>query len=270
MGCGEVTPREPFQQRLAELNPVAAAAVARAAVGSDAAARLVDPGEDGGLQARRPRAPPGAGFWGHALSVAVAHRVMCWAGCQLANQGRRPTLAALPEPGSVCPSRMPPPCVPAGAAGRAPRLSARQAERRPDGDAEVSRRPDGDLELPGGGAGFVVPPCDSCGGVLKPNVVFFGDAIPQERAARCAPARAPPCGTAAHAAAHAAADVDSGSLKCQRSGFGSGAAEPGPCGRGAAGRAGRLAARSCCGELPGPACCGRSAEARSCCVICSA
>lgn len=50
--CGEVTPREPFQHRLAALNPEAAAAVARASVGSDAAARLVDPGEDGGLQAR--------------------------------------------------------------------------------------------------------------------------------------------------------------------------------------------------------------------------
>ncbi len=52
MGCGEVTPREPFQQRLAELNPEAAAAVARVVVGSDAAARLVDPGEDGGLQVK--------------------------------------------------------------------------------------------------------------------------------------------------------------------------------------------------------------------------
>ena len=50
MRCGDVTPREPFQARLAELNPEAAAAVARAAVSSDAAARLVDPGEDGGLQ----------------------------------------------------------------------------------------------------------------------------------------------------------------------------------------------------------------------------
>ena len=61
-----------------------------------------------------------------------------------------------------------------------------QAERNPDGDAEVSRRPDGDLELPGGGEGFVVPPCERCGGVLKPNVVFFGDAIPPARAKQCA------------------------------------------------------------------------------------
>ncbi|KAK9837419.1 hypothetical protein WJX81_001137 [Elliptochloris bilobata] len=106
MGCGEVTPREPFQTRLADLNPEAAAAVALAAVSSDDAGRLVDPGEDGGLQ----------------------------------------------------------------------------AARNPDGDVEVSRQPDGDLELPGGGEGFVVPPCERCGGVLKPNVVFFGDAIPPARA----------------------------------------------------------------------------------------
>lgn len=60
-------------------------------------------------------------------------------------------------------------------------------EVNPDGDVEVSRRPDGDQELPGGGAGFLVPPCERCGGVLKPNVVFFGDAIPPARAKLCAP-----------------------------------------------------------------------------------
>ena len=52
---------------------------------------------------------------------------------------------------------------------------------------EVPRRPDGDLELPGGGEGFLVPPCERCSGVLKPNVVFFGDAIPPARAKLCAP-----------------------------------------------------------------------------------
>ena len=47
-------------------------------------------------------------------------------------------------------------------------------------------RPDGDVELQDAGKGFVVPPCRSCGGFLKPNVVFFGDGIPKPRAARCA------------------------------------------------------------------------------------
>ena len=47
-------------------------------------------------------------------------------------------------------------------------------ETRPDGDVEVDDT-----------AGFVVPPCDVCGGVLKPHVVFFGETVPPERVARC-------------------------------------------------------------------------------------
>lgn len=46
-------------------------------------------------------------------------------------------------------------------------------------------RPDGDVEL---GATnyetFVVPECSQCGGVLKPDVVFFGERVPPERHAR--------------------------------------------------------------------------------------
>ena len=45
-------------------------------------------------------------------------------------------------------------------------------------------RPDGDVELRDAGKGFLIPPCDSCGGILKPNVVFFGDGIPKDRAQR--------------------------------------------------------------------------------------
>ena len=40
--------------------------------------------------------------------------------------------------------------------------------------AEV--RPDGDVELDDT-ADFVVPDCDACGGVLKPDVVFFGENV---------------------------------------------------------------------------------------------
>lgn len=46
------------------------------------------------------------------------------------------------------------------------------------------RRPDGDVELQDAGRGFVVPPCPRCGGILKPDVTFFGDAIPPERSSR--------------------------------------------------------------------------------------
>lgn len=44
------------------------------------------------------------------------------------------------------------------------------------------QRPDGDVELSARlSEHFRVPPCDSCGGVLKPAVVFFGDSLPAER-----------------------------------------------------------------------------------------
>jgi NAD-dependent SIR2 family protein deacetylase len=49
--------------------------------------------------------------------------------------------------------------------------------------------PDGDADLDGVDfAGFVVPGCAHCGGVLKPDVVYFGENVPRERvqAARAA------------------------------------------------------------------------------------
>jgi NAD-dependent SIR2 family protein deacetylase len=45
-------------------------------------------------------------------------------------------------------------------------------------------RPDGDVELDAT-SDFVVPSCTSCGGVLKPDVVFFGENVPKDRVARC-------------------------------------------------------------------------------------
>jgi NAD-dependent SIR2 family protein deacetylase len=44
--------------------------------------------------------------------------------------------------------------------------------------------PDGDVDLEATD-GFVVAACEACGGVLKPDVVFFGDSVPAERVARC-------------------------------------------------------------------------------------
>lgn len=40
--------------------------------------------------------------------------------------------------------------------------------------------PDGDV-LPESTTGFVIPPCTVCGGMLKPDVVFFGEFIPAEK-----------------------------------------------------------------------------------------
>lgn len=42
--------------------------------------------------------------------------------------------------------------------------------------------PDGDANLEGiDFAAFAVPDCESCGGLLKPDVVFFGERVPAER-----------------------------------------------------------------------------------------
>jgi NAD-dependent SIR2 family protein deacetylase len=50
--------------------------------------------------------------------------------------------------------------------------------------ADVAVRPDGDVDLEHTD-GFVVPACEACGGVLKPDVVFFGENVPRERVERC-------------------------------------------------------------------------------------
>jgi NAD-dependent SIR2 family protein deacetylase len=49
--------------------------------------------------------------------------------------------------------------------------------------ANVEVRPDGDVDLDDTGD-FVVPVC-GCGGVIKPDVVFFGENVPKDRVARC-------------------------------------------------------------------------------------
>jgi NAD-dependent SIR2 family protein deacetylase len=50
--------------------------------------------------------------------------------------------------------------------------------------AEALTRPDGDVDLDET-AGFAVPDCDGCGGMLKPDVVFFGENVPKDRVERC-------------------------------------------------------------------------------------
>jgi NAD-dependent SIR2 family protein deacetylase len=52
-----------------------------------------------------------------------------------------------------------------------PEFQAATATTAADGDADIER----DLEA------FQVPHCSRCAGVLKPNVVFFGEGVPRER-----------------------------------------------------------------------------------------
>jgi NAD-dependent SIR2 family protein deacetylase len=53
---------------------------------------------------------------------------------------------------------------------------ARVLAVNPDGDVDL---PESDLE------GFRTVDCTACGGVLKPDVVFFGETVPAERVAAC-------------------------------------------------------------------------------------
>src|SRR5262249_52243211 len=44
--------------------------------------------------------------------------------------------------------------------------------------------PDGDADLEGQDfSSFEIPACERCGGLLKPDVVFFGESVPRERVA---------------------------------------------------------------------------------------
>ncbi len=49
------------------------------------------------------------------------------------------------------------------------------ASAAPDGDADLAEN----LDL----ADFLVPACERCGGMLKPDVVFYGDSVPRGRVA---------------------------------------------------------------------------------------
>ena len=50
--------------------------------------------------------------------------------------------------------------------------------------ADAAVNPDGDVALEETG-GFAVVDCEQCGGVLKPDVVFFGENVPKPRVASC-------------------------------------------------------------------------------------
>jgi len=50
------------------------------------------------------------------------------------------------------------------------------------GELQARTAPDGDADLAGlDFNGFNVPDCEQCGGVLKPDVVFYGESVPKER-----------------------------------------------------------------------------------------
>jgi NAD-dependent SIR2 family protein deacetylase len=72
-----------------------------------------------------------------------------------------------------------------GCERRSPRHALQQAllERNPAWAVlDAMDAPDGDADLDGQDfSRFDVPPCPHCGGILKPDVVFFGENVPRER-----------------------------------------------------------------------------------------
>ncbi|MFF9623626.1 NAD-dependent protein deacetylase [Streptomyces griseosporeus] len=78
-------------------------------------------------------------------------------------------------------------CLACGALSPRGDLARRLEEANP-GFAPVAAgiNPDGDADLTDAQVGdFRVVPCARCGGVLKPDVVFFGEAVAPERVERC-------------------------------------------------------------------------------------
>lgn len=57
-------------------------------------------------------------------------------------------------------------------------LQAELARHHGAPSAGTPSAPDGDAPLDSTPAGFPVPHCPACGGLLKPDVVFFGEAVP--------------------------------------------------------------------------------------------
>ncbi|MEQ0559925.1 NAD-dependent protein deacetylase [Amycolatopsis sp. NEAU-NG30] len=66
-------------------------------------------------------------------------------------------------------------------------LDRRLRAANPGFAAEATRiNPDGDVELPAEVVRrFTTVPCADCGGVLKPDVVFFGENVPRPRVEQC-------------------------------------------------------------------------------------
>ena len=73
-------------------------------------------------------------------------------------------------------------CLACGHALSRRAMQERLREANPRIEATAAAAPDGDADIAEAlHAGFAVPACADCGGVLKPDVVFFGDSVPKPR-----------------------------------------------------------------------------------------
>jgi NAD-dependent SIR2 family protein deacetylase len=78
-------------------------------------------------------------------------------------------------------------CLSCGSLSPRAELDTRLREANPDWQAQVTAiNPDGDVELPEEQLdGFRTVDCTVCGGMLKPDVVYFGETVPAPRVERC-------------------------------------------------------------------------------------
>ncbi|MDI9244784.1 NAD-dependent protein deacetylase [Marinobacter sp. CHS3-4] len=73
-------------------------------------------------------------------------------------------------------------CMSCGERSRRDQVHDRCAQLNPGfGDYSVAVAPDGDADLELDFDRFEVADCEHCGGILKPDVVFFGDYVPKQR-----------------------------------------------------------------------------------------
>jgi len=78
-------------------------------------------------------------------------------------------------------------CLHCGQTSARTALDARLAAANPGfGGWALETKPDGDVDLhPSAEAEFRIVDCGTCGGVLKPDVVFFGESVPRDRVQTC-------------------------------------------------------------------------------------
>jgi NAD-dependent SIR2 family protein deacetylase len=75
-------------------------------------------------------------------------------------------------------------CLTCGECTTRERLDERLREVNPSWQqGKLPIKPDGDVDLEDT-SGFTVLACEACGGLLKPDVVFFGESVPRERVER--------------------------------------------------------------------------------------
>jgi NAD-dependent SIR2 family protein deacetylase len=74
-------------------------------------------------------------------------------------------------------------CLSCNSVGERSEWQSRLAQHNPDWHVEASAfAPDGDARLSKSDCDqFVVPDCETCGGIVKPDVVFFGEPVPSTR-----------------------------------------------------------------------------------------